>query len=155
MVRYRYPNVKVYVFSRNAMERAFARELGAVWAGEIIEETPVKMDCMIDTTPVWRPVIEALKNLESGGRLVINAIRKEEVDKDDLLRLDYPAHLWQEKEIKSIANVSRKDVSEFLALAAEMGIKPEIQEFALAEANQALVELKTRRIRGAKVLRMD
>jgi propanol-preferring alcohol dehydrogenase len=87
--------------------------------------------------------------------LVINAIRKEEVDKDYLLRIDYPIHLWMEKEIKSVANVSRRDLSEFLALAAEMRIKPEIQEFALEEANQALVELKTRRIRGAKVLKMD
>lgn len=89
------------------------------------------------------------------GRLVINAIRKEEVDKEYLLRLDYPTHLWLEKEIKSVANVSRRDVSEFLALAAEMRIKPEVQEFALEEANKALVELKTRRIRGAKVLRID
>jgi propanol-preferring alcohol dehydrogenase len=96
-----------------------------------------------------------LKNLAPGGRLVINAIRKEEVDKDYLLRIDYPIHLWMEKEIKSVANVSRRDLSEFLALAAEMRIKPEIQEFALEEANQALVELKTRRIRGAKVLKMD
>jgi len=86
--------------------------------------------------------------------LVINAIRKEEVDKDCLLRIDYPIHLWMEKEIKSVANVSRKDLSEFLVLAAEMRIKPEIQEFALEEANRALVELKTRRIRGAKVLRI-
>jgi len=96
-----------------------------------------------------------LKNLAPGGRLVINAIRKEEMDKDYLLRIDYPIHLWMEKEIKSVANVSRRDLSEFLALAAEMRIKPEIQEFALEEANQALVELKTRRIRGAKVLKMD
>ena len=71
------------------------------------------------------------------------------------LRIDYPIHLWLEKEIKSVANVSRRDLSEFLALAAEMRIKPEIQKFALEEANQALVELKTRRIRGAKVLKMD
>jgi propanol-preferring alcohol dehydrogenase len=98
--------------------------------------------------------VEALKNLAPGGRLVINAIRKEEVDKDYLLRIDYPIHLWLEKEIKSVANVSRRDLSEFLALAAEMRIKPEIQEFALEEANQALVELKTRRIRGAKVSRI-
>lgn len=98
--------------------------------------------------------MEALKNLAPGGRLVINAIRKEEVDKDYLLRIDYPIHLWLEKEIKSVANVSRRDLSEFLALAAEMRIKPEIQEFTLEEANQALVELKTRRIRGAKVLRI-
>ncbi|MGB2928445.1 MAG: alcohol dehydrogenase, partial [Desulfobacterales bacterium] len=122
--------------------------------GDTTEVSPEKLNCIIDTTPVWRPIVEALKNLASGGRLVINAIRKEEVDKDCLLRIDYPIHLWMEKEIKSVANVSRRDLSEFLALAAEMRIKPEIQEFALEEANQALVELKTRRIRGAKVLRI-
>ena len=154
MVRYRYPNANVFVFARSAKQRAFARELGAVWAGDTAEVSPEKMNCIIDTTPVWRPIVEALKNLAPGGRLVINAIRKEEVDKDYLLRLDYPIHLWLEKEIKSVANVSRRDLSEFLALAAEMRIKPEIQEFALEEANQALVELKTRRIRGAKVLRI-
>lgn len=155
MATHRYPNSKVFVFARSAKERAFSRELGAVWAGDTEEESPEKLDGIIDTTPVWKPVVEALKNLEPGGRLVINAIRKEEVDKEYLLRLDYPTHLWLEKEIKSVANVSRRDVSEFLALAAEMRIKPEVQEFALEEANKALVELKTRRIRGAKVLRID
>ena len=155
LVRYQYPNAKVFVFARNAKERAFSLELGAVWAGEVPEESPEKLDCIIDTTPVWKPVVEALKNLKAGGRLVINAIRKEEVDKDYLLQIDYPDHLWLEKEIKSVANVSRRDVSEFLGLAAEMDIKPEIQEYALEEANEALVALKKGRIRGAKVLRMD
>ena len=153
-VRYRYPQAKVFVFARSARERAFAEQLGAVWAGDTAEESPEKLRAIIDTTPVWKPVVEALKNLEPGGRLVINAIRKEEGDKANLLRLDYPAHLWLEKEIKSVANVTRRDVSEFLALAAEMDIRPEIQEYALSEANQALVELKNREIRGAKVLRM-
>lgn len=155
MVRHRYPNVKVFVFARSAEERAFSKDLGAVWAGDSAEESPEKLDSIIDTTPVWKPIVGALKNLEPGGRLVINAIRKEEVDKDCLLWLDYPAHLWQEKEIKSVANICRQDVSEFLALAAEMRIQPEIQEFALEEANVALIELKTRKIRGAKVLRID
>jgi propanol-preferring alcohol dehydrogenase len=155
MVRHQYPNAQVFVFARSEKERAFARELGAVWAGDTAEASPEKLDGIIDTTPVWQPVVEALQNLEPGGRLVINAIRKEEVDKEYLLRLDYPMHLWLEKEIKSVANVTRRDVSEFLALAAEMKIKPEVQEFALEEANQALVELKQRKIRGAKVLRIE
>jgi len=155
MVAHRFPNSKVFVFARSEKEQAFARELGAVWAGETGDESPEKLDSIIDTTPVWKPVVEALKNLAPGGRLVVNAIRKEEIDKDYLLKLDYPTHLWMEKEIKSVANVSRRDVSEFLELAAEMGIKPEYQEYALEDANQALVELKTRQIRGAKVLRID
>lgn len=155
MVRHQYPNAQVFVFARSEKERAFSKELGAVWAGDTAEESPERLDCIIDTTPAWKPVVEALKNLEPGGRLVINAIRKEEIDKDYLLRLDYPTHLWLEKEIKSVANISRRDVGQFLALAAEMSIKPKVQEFALEEANEALVELKTRKIRGAKVLRID
>jgi propanol-preferring alcohol dehydrogenase len=155
MAKHQYPNSRVFVFARSDTERTFARELGAVWAGDTEDESPEKLDCIIDTTPVWKPVIEALKNLEPGGRLVINAIRKEEVDKAQLLQLDYPTHLWMEKEIKSVANVSRQDVAEFLKLAARIPIRPEVQEYALAEANEALVELKARKVRGAKVLRID
>jgi propanol-preferring alcohol dehydrogenase len=155
MVQHRYPATRVFVFARSAKERVFAQELGAVWAGDIGEACPEELDSIIDTTPAWKPVVEALKSLSPGGRLVINAIGKEDGDKVELLRLDYPAHLWMEKEIKSVANVSRRDVREFLSLAAEMGIKPEFQEFALEEANQALVELKSRKIRGAKVLRIE
>ena len=98
---------------------------------------------------------EFARVLKPGGRLVINAIRKEAGDRHLLADLSYERHLWMEKEIKSVANVSRRDVREFLSLAAEMGIKPEFQEFALEEANQALVELKSRKIRGAKVLRIE
>ncbi|MBL6967792.1 MAG: alcohol dehydrogenase catalytic domain-containing protein, partial [Desulfobacteraceae bacterium] len=85
MAKHRYPASEVYVFARSEKERAFAKELGAVWAGGTEEESPVKLDCIIDTTPVWRPVVEALKNLRSGGRLVINAIRKEDLDREYLL----------------------------------------------------------------------
>ena len=154
MARHKYPNSRVFVFARSARERAFSKELGAVWAGETEEESPEQMDCIIDTTPVWKPVVAALKSLKPGGRLVINAIRKEETDREQLLRLDYTTHLWLEKEIKSVANVTRRDVSEFLEMAAAMVIKPEIQEFPLEAANRALVELKSRKIRGAKVLRI-
>lgn len=155
LVKHQYPNAKVFVFARNPKEREFSLELGAVWTGDTADESPEKLNCIIDTTPVWKPVVEALKNLESGGRLVINAIRKEEADKDYLKQIDYPDHLWMEKEIKSVANVARRDVSEFLKLAAEMGIKPEVEEYTLEEANKALVELKTKKIRGAKVLKID
>jgi propanol-preferring alcohol dehydrogenase len=154
MVKYSYPEAKVFVFARSEYERAFALELGASWVGEVTRNAPEKLHCIIDTTPAWQPVVEALNNLAPGGRLVINAIRKEDRDKEYLTRLDYPEHLWMEKEIKSVANVTRKDVGEFLSLAAEMGIRPEIQEYPLAEANQALVDLKTKGVRGAKVLRM-
>ncbi|UCG82083.1 MAG: alcohol dehydrogenase, partial [Dehalococcoidia bacterium] len=154
MARFQFPNSRIYVLSRNPVERELALSLGADWAGEIDAGTPQKLDCAIETTPVWRSTVKALENLERGGRLVINLIRKEEIDKEYLLGLDYPRHLWLEKEIKSVANVTREDAEEFLALAARMRIEPEIQEYRLEEANKALVELKSGKIRGAKVLRM-
>lgn len=155
MVLHNYPNSRVFVFARSQKERDFALELGAEWADAAESTAPEKIDCIIDTTPAWKPIVEALKNLKSGGRLVINAIRKEEIDKNALLNIDYPKHLWMEKEIKSVANVARRDVREFLKLAAEIPIFPEIQEFALEDANRALVELKNRKIRGAKVLKIE
>ena len=155
MVRYKYPQSKIFVFARSKTERDFAKELGAVWVGVAEETPPEGLDCIIDTTPAWKPIVEALKNLKSGGRLVINAIRKENVDKEYLYKIDYATHLWLEKEIKSVANVSRSDVENFLKIASMISIKPEVQEFALEDANKALLELKNRKIRGAKVLRID
>ena len=155
MAKHKYPSSKIFVFARTETERNFARELGAFWAGDMGDNSPEKLDCAIDTTPVWKSILEGLKNLEKGGRLVINAIRKEELDKEFLLKLNYAQHLWLEKEIKSVANVARNDVREFLQLGAKIQIRPEVQEFRLEEANQALFELKQKKIRGAKVLRID
>jgi len=152
MARHSYPDSRVFVFARSEQEQAFARELGATWAGDTEDKPPDGLDYIIDTTPVWRPVLAALENLKPGGRLVINAIRKEDTDRQSLASLDYPRALWLEKEIKSVANVTRQDISEFLKLAAEMNIKPEVREYPLEQANQALTDLKERRIRGAKVL---
>jgi alcohol dehydrogenase, propanol-preferring len=153
--RYKFPNTKLFVFSRSAQERELALQLGAIWAGAIDATPPEKLKAFIDATPAWPPVSQALKHLSPGGRLVINAIRKEEVDKGVLLELDYPSQLWMEKEIKSVANVTRQDVREFLELAAQAGIKPEVQEFELKDANEALNDMKHGKIRGAKVLRLS
>jgi propanol-preferring alcohol dehydrogenase len=155
MVRYQYPKTKVFVFARSEKERNFARQLGASWAGDTDTTSPEKLHSVIDTTPVWKPIVEALACLKPGGRLIVNAIRKEESDKEVLLTLNYPNHLWMEKELKSVANVARSDVREFLKLAAEMQIQPQVQEFDLKDANRALVELKDGKIRGAKVLKIN
>jgi propanol-preferring alcohol dehydrogenase len=152
LVRHRFPDTPVFVFARSERERSFARELGAVWAGDTADTAPERLNAVIDTTPAWKPIVEALKNLAPGGRLVINAIRKEEGDKETILSLHYPEHLWMEKEIKSVANVSRRDISEFLAMAAEIPIRPEVLAYSLEEANRALAELTEGKIRGAKVL---
>jgi propanol-preferring alcohol dehydrogenase len=154
LVKHRFPRSRTYVFARAEKEREFARELGAAWAGDTGETSPEKLDAIIDTTPVWKPVVESLRNLAAGGRLVINAIRKEDADKGYLQKLDYPEHLWMEKEIKSVANVTRTDVAEFLEAAAAIPIRPEVEVYSLEEANKALLEIKERKIRGAKVLRI-
>ena len=149
-----YPYSHTFVFARKPEERKFALELGASWAGDTSEVTPEKMDAIIDTTPVWKPVLEALKQLKAGGRLVINAIRKENVDISQWLELNYAEHLWQEKEMKSVANVTRQDVAEFLELAGRIPLIPEVQEYPLEQANIALQEIRQQKIRGAKVLRI-
>ncbi|MCK0188398.1 zinc-dependent alcohol dehydrogenase family protein [Arenibacter sp. F20364] len=155
MLRYSFPKARIYVFARKEEERSFAKELGAIWAGDTSNACPEKLDSIIDTTPAWKPVVEALANLKKGGRLVINAIRKEEKDKSVLQNLNYQDHLWMEKEIKSVANLTARDVEDFLILAAKASIRPKVQVYPLEEANKALVELKERHIIGAKVLKIS
>lgn len=152
MVKHLYPDTRVCVFARSERERAFALDLGAEWAGDIGEPPPELLHAVIDTTPVWRPVLESLGQLVPGGRLVINAIRKEDADKAVMAELDYTNHLWMEKEIKSVANVARRDIKEFMELAARTDISPEVQIFPLRDANTALQALKQGDIKGAKVL---
>jgi propanol-preferring alcohol dehydrogenase len=152
LAKHKFPNSNIFIFSRNPEEREFALSLGADWAGTIEQSPPEMLDSVIDTTPAWGPVMQALKWVKPGGRLVINAIRKEEVDKQVLMDLDYPSQLWMEKEIKSVANVTRADVREFLETAVKAGIKPDYQEYELPDANRALMEMKQGKIRGSKVL---
>jgi propanol-preferring alcohol dehydrogenase len=155
MARHRFPASEVYVFARDPAEREFARSLGAVWAGDTAERAPQQLHAIIDTTPVWKPVVEALANLLPGGRLIINAIRKEDVDKQCLLGLSYHEHLWLERQIQTVANITHFDIAEFLPLAAEIPLRPEVTTYPLEAANQALLELKRGRVRGAKVLLVD
>ena len=122
-----YPKIKVFVFSRSARESEFAMSLGADWAGDTGETPPALPNSIIDTTPAWKPVMAALQHLKPGGRLVINAIRKEDADKDVLLTMNYGSHLWMEKEIKSVANITRSDIAEFLPIAARMKLKPTVR----------------------------
>jgi propanol-preferring alcohol dehydrogenase len=155
LARHLYPAGTVSVFARDEGSRAFARDLGAVWAGAITDRAPEPLDAIIDTTPAWTPVVEALANLRPGGRLVINAIRKEDGDKAALLGLRYHDHLWLEKQITSVANVTAADIARFLPIAARIPIRPEVEVYPLADANRALVALKRGRVRGAKVLLVD
>lgn len=150
--RYLYPNSRIFVFTRSGQikHQKLAKELGADWTGATGEIPPVPLDCAIDFTPVGEPVSAALKVLAKGGRLVINVIRKE----DCIPPLDYATQLWWEKEIKSVANVTRRDAEEFLPLAARIPIIPKVSEFRLEEANEALLILKEGKMQGAGVLNM-
>ena len=154
LLRQSYPLSEVFVFAKGERERRFAMELGASWSGGIEERSPKKLSAIIDTTPVWKPVLRSLENLASGGRLVINARSKEDSDIDSLLSLDYQSHLWLEKEIKSVANVTREDVAGFLSVASTLGIEAEVTEYGLEEANTALLEIRRGGGKGAKVLKI-
>lgn len=147
----RYWGCKVFVFTRSKEHRNLAKTLGAAWTGEADDDPPQKLHCVIDFTPVGETVPKALRVLEKGGRLVIAVIRK----RNPIPPLDYAQLLWDEKEIKSVANITRKDAKDFLPLASEIPIVPEVQEFKLDEANEALILLKQGNIHGAAVLRVD
>ena len=152
LAKHLYPDSSVIVFARNPEERAFALELGADWAGDIGDRPPVAPMAIVDTTPAWRPLLASLWCLAPGGRLVVNAIRKEDADVGMMAAIRYETHLWREKSLKTVANVTRRDIAEFLPLAAEAGISVATQTYALADANRALLELKHGAVRGAKVL---
>ncbi len=154
LARHLFPDSSVYVFARDAKSRAFATSLGADWVGHTEDRAPRTLDAIIDTTPAWTPVREALANLSPGGRLVINAIRKEDGDKDALLQVSYHEHLWLEREIKSVANITARDIAEFLPIAASIPIRSTLELYPLEQANEALVSLKRSPVSGSKVLTM-
>ncbi|MHC4701460.1 MAG: zinc-dependent alcohol dehydrogenase family protein [Planctomycetota bacterium] len=148
IVRYKFPTSPVFVFTRGAEHRELAESLGAAWVGSPAEQPPERIARAIDFTPVGESVRNALSVMEKGGRLVINAIRK----RNPVPQLDYAEHLWLEKEIKSVANVTRRDAEQFLPLAAQVPIACHVQQFDLGQANEALMSLKQASIRGAAVL---
>jgi propanol-preferring alcohol dehydrogenase len=150
--QYRYPHSPIFVFARSVEEQQFARDLGCAWAGDFSESPPSFLHAVVDTTPAWAPIVTSLEHLKPGGRLVINAIRKEPRDQRVLSEMRYHDHLWMEKEIKSVANITRKDIEAFLAIAAAIPIVSEVEVYPFDGANEALVDLKRKHVRGAKVL---
>jgi propanol-preferring alcohol dehydrogenase len=146
----RYQGIEVFVFTRSEEHRRLARTLGAGWTGKPDEIPPQQLHAAVDFTPVGETVVHGLRALEKGGRLIIAVIRK----RDPVPPLDYAQLLWDEKEIKSVANITRRDALEFLSLAAEIPIIPEVREFALEEANRALLLLKQGKVQGAAVLKL-
>lgn len=146
------PDSPVLVFARDPAQREQAQALGAAWTGDTHDDPPLPPDAIIDTTPVWETVLAALTRLAPGGRLVINAIAKESGDRETLASLDYPSQLWKEKEIKSVANVTRADLHGMLMAAAVHGFRPEVTALPLAQANEALRRIRFGGFRGAFVL---
>ncbi|MCX8208742.1 MAG: zinc-binding alcohol dehydrogenase family protein [Sulfolobales archaeon] len=149
VVKKLFPSVEVYVFSRSSEHRRLAEELGADWTGHPSDDPPKKLHRAIDFTPVGEITARALELLEKGGTLVVNVIRKQ-----TLVNLEYAKHLWLEKSVRSVANVSRRDVEELLSIAAKYGIKTEVQIYSLEEANKALRDLKSAKITGSAVLKI-
>jgi propanol-preferring alcohol dehydrogenase len=152
LARYLYPSSPVFIFARSESDRDHARSLGADWAGSTTDNPPDLCASIIDTTPAWLPVLSALERLQPGGRLVINAIRKESRDNGLLASLCYEHHLWMEKEMKSVANITRTDIIEFLDIAGAIDLKPTVQCYALGEANRVLLDLRHGKTCGAAVL---
>ena len=149
IIRRLHPSTEIYVFSRGAEHRELAKRLGADWVGHPSENPPRRLHIAIDFTPVGETVARALELLNKGGRLVINAIRKQTP-----VLLDYAKHLWEEKEVKSVANVAREDVKQFIEFYTRHGIETHVQVYKLSEANKALRDLKVARTRGAPVLKI-
>ncbi len=150
IIKNKFPNCPVFVFTKTEEHAALAKSLGAVWTGRSGDVPPVLLDKIMDFTPVGECVRDALAVLNRGGRLVINAIRKE----TQIPQMEYAKYLWLEKEIKSVANVTRHDAEEFLPLAAQIPVTTTVREFPLEQANEALELIKQSKIRGAAVLRL-
>ena len=151
IIKYKFPNSPVYVFTKTSQHAELAESLGAVWTGRSGDKPPEKLNKIMDFTPVGECIRDALGVLERGGRLIINAIRKE----TPVPPLEYAEYLWLEKEIKSVANVTRQDAEEFLPLAARIPIVPTIEEFPLTQANEVLYSIKNSKLRAAAVLRVS
>jgi propanol-preferring alcohol dehydrogenase len=137
---------EVYVFTRSQKEQDRAIATGATWAGGYADSPGVPLDAAITFAPVGDVVIEALRNVDRGGIVTINAIHL-----DRIPQFDYDM-LWWERELRSVANVTREDAREFLDLAERIPVRTDIQTFPLADANQALRLLKQGGLSGTAVL---
>jgi propanol-preferring alcohol dehydrogenase len=137
----------VYVSTRGESHRKLAESLGATWVGSDVERPPVELDRAITFAPSGAVVVAALSSLRKGGVVAINAIHL-----DRIPEFDYDRLLWGERQLRSVANMTRDDARDFLALAAEIHIQPKVTAFALDDANQALAAIKNDAINGAAVI---
>ncbi|HEY4842396.1 MAG TPA: zinc-dependent alcohol dehydrogenase family protein [Terriglobales bacterium] len=142
-------NCEVYVSTRGASHRQLAESLGAVWVGSETDKAPVELDCAVTFAPSGDVVIAALGSLRKGGVVAINAIHL-----DRIPQFDYDRLLWGERQLRSVANMTRADARDFLRVASEIGLQPKVTAFPLDQANEALLAVKEDSIDGAAVIVM-
>ena len=138
---------EVYVSTRGESHRKLAASLGATWVGSETDKPPVALDRAVTFAPSGDVVVAALASLRKGGVVAINAIHL-----DRMPQFDYDKLLWGERQLRSVANMTRTDARDFLALAAEIGLKPKVTVFSLDQANEALIAVKNDAINGAAVI---
>jgi propanol-preferring alcohol dehydrogenase len=140
-------NCKVYVSTRGESHRRLAESLGAEWVGDESDQPPVKLDRAVTFAPSGDVVVSALSSLRKGGVVAINAIHL-----DRIPQFDYDSLLWGERQIRSVANMTRADAQEFLDLAARIGLRPRVTVFSLAQANEALAAIRSDSVDGSAVI---
>lgn len=142
-------NCDVYVSTRGKSHRELAAALGATWVGSEVEKPPLELDRAVTFAPSGDVVIAALASLRKGGVVAINAIHL-----DRIPQFDYDTLLWGERQLHSVANMTRADARDFLALAAQIGLRPKVTVFPLDQANEALMAVKNDSIDGAAVIQL-
>ncbi len=140
-------NCEVYVVTRNASRQEAARAAGADWVGDLDQKPPVPLDRAVTFAPAGSVVVSALASLRKGGVVAINAIHLDQVP-----AFDYDSLLWGERQIRSVANMTRQDARDFLATAHDIGLRPPVATFPLAEANRALAAVKDETESGSAVI---
>jgi propanol-preferring alcohol dehydrogenase len=138
---------EVYVVTRGEAHRATANRLGATWVGKENAKPPVELDRAVTFAPVGKVVVDALSSLRKGGVVAINAIHL-----DQMPVFDYDKLLWGERQIRSVANMTRADARDFLILARDLKIQPRVSVFPLREANKALLAVKEETENGSAVI---
>jgi propanol-preferring alcohol dehydrogenase len=140
-------NCSVYVSTRGASHRQLAASLGATWVGAETDKPPVELDRAVTFAPSGDVVVAALASLRKGGIVAINAIHL-----DRIPQFDYDRLLWGERQIRSVANMTRADAHDFLKIAAQIKLRPKVTVFSLDQANEALAAVKNDAIDGAAVI---
>jgi propanol-preferring alcohol dehydrogenase len=138
---------EVYVSTRGASHRRLAESLGATWVGTETDKPPAELDRAVTFAPSGDVVIAALSSLRKGGVVAINAIHL-----DRIPQFDYDRLLWGERQIRSVANMTRSDARDFLQIAADIRLQPKVTVFSLDQANEALAAIKSDAIDGAAVI---